>query len=440
MREALQAEVLLAFAVGFALVLGPPAVQAQTFARTDSPAQSGLKERFIVGRFPLQPSLTPSVSIPIDAYGFPSPSTLYVGERYAVASLDFLDENRLLFTFRIPGLLHRDLAGEESDERRIRALVLTLPEGKVEAETSWILHDRSRYLWPLRNGQFLLRDRNTLYEGDAALRLKPWLDFPGTVLSVAFDPEQKLLLTNSHEPVKNAPNPGGTANADSGSGNQAFTGEIGRPETVVRILRRDTGNVLFVNRIRAPADLPINSSGSIETIRGRELSWLLNLNFFAGGSTMIGSVDSACVPRVDFLSEREFLVTACGPSMESKLVAMTTGGQTLWLSHAPSTLIWPQLIVAANGSRLAWETLDVVQSVDSLSPLSSQDVKEQSVTIFDAATGDIAMVSPVNPVLDVGGNVALSPSGRRVALINNGAIQVFDLPAAPQLPATTTNP
>jgi len=45
-------------------------------------------------------------------------------------------------------------------------------------------------------------------------------------------------------------------------------------------------------------------------------------------------------------------------------------------------------------------------------------------------------------VLDAGGNVALSPSGRRVAVLNQGAIEVFDLPpaaalagAAPKTPA-----
>ena len=35
--------------------------------------------------------------------------------------------------------------------------------------------------------------------------------------------------------------------------------------------------------------------------------------------------------------------------------------------------------------------------------------------------------------LDAGGNVAISPSGQRVAILNRGAIQVFQLPAPPPL-------
>jgi hypothetical protein len=102
--------------------------------------------------------------------------------------------------------------------------------------------------------------------------------------------------------------------------------------------------------------------------------------------------------------------------------------------------VWPQLTVAANGSRLAWATLDATHSINSYSPMDAGDVREQSVTVFNAANGDIALVSPLSPIFDVGGNFAISPSGRRVALINGGGIQIFDLPAPPQLPADTRQP
>jgi hypothetical protein len=56
------------------------------------------------------------------------------------------------------------------------------------------------------------------------------------------------------------------------------------------------------------------------------------------------------------------------------------------------------------------------------------------VTVYDAATGDLALETPASPALDVGGNVAISSSGRRVAVLNAGAIQIFELPAPPPLP------
>lgn len=390
--------------------------------------------------FPTQPSLAPSASISLDPLGFTAPSINYLGARNTFVSLDFLDENHLLFTFRVPGLIHRDSkSGEDSYEREIRALVLALPEGTVEAEALWTLHDRQRYLWPLKDGHFLLRDRNNLLEGDATLKLKPYLEFPGPLLWVELNPEQQYLVTNSHEPVAVAREPAVDSNSSTASG-EATTGEDEEvtaenpPDLVVRILRRDTGKVVLVSRVQTPVHLPINSKGYLENLRGQGMGWILNLGYFTGGSKMLGSVETACDPNDNFLSENAILVEGCNTEGARKLVAMTTGGRTLWAAQAPPTQVWPQLAVAANGSRLAWSTLDTTRPVGPFAPMGSDDVKEQSVTVFDSATGDIVFVSPLSPMLDAGGNVAISPSGRRVAILNAGAIQIFDLPPAPPVP------
>ena len=80
------------------------------------------------------------------------------------------------------------------------------------------------------------------------------------------------------------------------------------------------------------------------------------------------------------------------------------------------------------------ETLAVTHPVSAYAPLGSDDVKGQLVRVIDAATGEVAFQSPASPTLDAGGNAAFSPSGRRVAVLNAGGIQVFELPAAPPLP------
>jgi hypothetical protein len=408
-------------------------------------AQSGMgpaapvKERFLTGHFPEKPSLAPACSIALDTLGFASPGAGYLGARNSLVSLDFLDEDRLLFTFRVPGLIRRDpQSGDAGDERRIRAVVLRLPQGAVEAEALWTVHDRLRYVWPLGNGHFLLRDRNHLLEGSATLALKPYLDFPGPLLWIDLDPAQQYIAANSREPAAAVPGSksGQDSSPQSASAEEGLEARPdGRPDLVERILRRDTGRVVLVSRVRTALRLPINSTGYLENLRGPGLEWVLNFNYFTGGTKMLGSVESACDPDDSFLSEHEILIEGCSPEGANKLAAMTTEGRTLWISQAPDTEIWPQLAVAPNGSRLAWSTLDTSRSVSSFAPMSTDDVKEQSVTVFDAATGDIALVSPLAPILDAGGNVAISPSGRRVALLNAGALQVFELPAPPPVPA-----
>ncbi len=438
----------LSLCAGLSLVVGAPAfapLLAQ--AHTDQGRQKPIKARMIPDHFLPDPSIPPNWSIPVDPLGFSPPGPLYLGARNTLASLDFIGEDKLLFTFRVPGLLHRDPSGNSSDERQIRAVVLDLPQGSVEAETVWTLHDRTRYLWMLNDGHFLLRDGKNLEVGDESLQLKPFLQFPGPLLSLSLDPAQQYIVTNSHEPPKSSAKPAeissSNANVPDSNASMPSSGDLGdtdsdaSTDTVVRILRRDSGNVILVSRTRSVVDLPINSDGYIEELRGEGWNWDLKLSYFGGGAKTLGSVDSRCDPTEDFLSQNEFLVTTCASDGSEALLAMTTSGRSLWADQTPSIAIWPLITMAPDGLRVARETLGVTHAVNTYAPLDTDDIKGQWVTVYNAATGDLALETPASPALDSGGNVAISPSGRRVAVLNAGAIQVFELPAPPSLPAPT---
>jgi hypothetical protein len=89
-------------------------------------------------------------------------------------------------------------------------------------------------------------------------------------------------------------------------------------------------------------------------------------------------------------------------------------------------------VTARDGSRIAWETLATDHAVNAFAPLGTEDIKAQAVTVIDSATGKVVMRAQANPIFDAGGNVAISPTGQRVAIVIAGAIQVFDLPPPPQ--------
>ncbi len=415
-------------------------------SRSDQPKQP--KERPLPDRLPEKPSLPPVFTVPAEPLGFSAPGAIYLGARNSLVSLDFLDENHLLFTFRVPGLMRREAEdGTGGEERQIRAVVVALPEGKVESEALWTVHDRVRYLWMLKNGHFLLRDRDSLQEGDAKLELKPLLQFPGPLLWLELDPSQQFMVTNSREPaveksadsgdgqktVQPSLNPNDLGKTDAGH-DEPGKAEARKTDLVLRILHWESGRVLLVSRVPSTMHLPIDSDGYLESMRGNGQQWLLNLNYFNGGSRVLGRVESACSPAFEFVSQREVLVTGCTGSGGRKLVAMDIGGRRLWEDSTSASAIWPMVVMAPNGSRLAQETLAVTHSVNPFEPLDREDVKGQLVRVFNAADGKVALEAPASPALDSGGNVAISPGGRRVAILNAGAIQVFDLPAAPPLP------
>lgn len=415
-----------------------------------------VKERVLPSGYPDKPSMAPSWTIPTEPLGFSPPGSLYLGQRNSLVSLDFIGEDRLLFSFRVPGLIHRELKpGEtaDSEERQIRAVVLTLPEGNVEAEGLWTVHDRTRYLWMLKDGHFLLRDKNNVQQGDAHLLLKPQLQFPGPLLWLELDPTQQYLVSNSYEPVSTPVKPGqvgspataaatitqasqsSSSNPESSSGSDSSSdASPGTPDRVVRILRLGSGKVMLVSRVRSTVHLPINAEGYLESLRGRGEEWILNLHFFTGGSKILGSVNSTCSPTLEFIAQQEVLATACTGSGSHKLIAVTTDGKILWDNLNPETSIWPLLDYSANGLRVTQETLAVTHPVSAYAPLSSDEIKGQLLRVLDAATGDMVFESPVSPMFDAGGNTAVSPTGRRVAVLNGGAIQVFELPAPPALP------
>lgn len=304
----------------------------------------------------------------------------------------------------------------------------------MAAEALWTVHDQGRYLWMLHDGHFLLRDQNDLQTGDATLELKPLLHFPGPLLWLEIDPTQKLMATDSDEPAGTRTQPGdvpspATAAASITTDNPQ-TG--GKPEIVVRILQRATGQVMLTSRSRTTVHLPINDEGYLEFLRGRGHEWVLDLEAFTGGSRVIGRIDSTCSPVPDFVSNEEVLVTTCNPDNSRWMVALSTNGKRMWNVASPRTHIWPRLIMAPDGKRLARETLVSTHAVDAFSPLSFEDVKGQLVEVYDASDGKVELTAPASPVLDGGGNVAISPSGKRIAILDAGAIQVYELPELPR--------
>lgn len=397
-----------------------------------------LKDHFLIDRLPEKPTVAPFATIPLDPLEFAAPNPVYIGHRYTMASLDFLDENHLLFTFRVPGLIRRSPGDEgEQDVHNIRAVVLSIPSGAVAAQDFWILHGRNRYVWPLGNGHFLLRDGHLLSEGDGHLNLKPLLSFPGNLLTITMDPGEQYVVTHSREPLpKTSTDDTSSDNSADDSGDDAESS--GTPDLVVRIFRRETGEVLNVTRVRTIRDIPINSRGILQALPGYSNHWTIELDGFKGGSTKLAEVVSQCTPTLEFLSNDELLAKTCKPEGGYRLTGISTTGQLLWQDTTSSYTVWPIVRRSASGLRFLRETLAVTREINAFWALVHSDVKAQRVRVFDAADGNMAFEATVDPVLDAGGNATISPSGRRVALISGGKIQVFNLPAPPPLPAAAT--
>jgi hypothetical protein len=428
--------VLSGFTGLYLILAAAPLVRAQAIDFPPLPGWGPEKQKKILDEYPEKPSLPPAFSIPVGPLGFSAPGPFYPLRRQSLVSLDFLDENRILFTFRVAGMIQRTDTVAEGDQQRIRAVVLALPDGKVESKADWIVPDRARYLWALKDGHFLLRLREGLDQGDTALKLTPYLRLPGQLLWLEMDPAQQVVITNSLEPVTAAQSSGPSAPPATTQVSMAIDGQKADPQKVLvaRTLQRESGQVMHVSQIpwtRQTQDWPMNSKGYLERSQaGRQ--WLLKLNSFDGEPRVLARLDSSCPPTYSFISERNLFVTTCDPEAGGwKLAALTGNDERLWHvweKKAAWNAIWPLLVMAPDGSAVARETLLLKRAVNKYKrPLGTKDIEGQMVTVYDAADGKVLLQAPLTPMLDAGGNVAISPSGRRVAILNAGAIQVFQL-------------
>lgn len=367
----------------------------------------------------------PAVRIPVAPLGYRAPSSFYLTMRLASASLDFIDNRHVLFTFHISGLMKRMPADPDDDQdRMIRAVVLDLGTGKVTAQTQWRMHDRARYIWPLDSGRFLVRQRDDLFVTDSTLKLKPYLDVAGTLVAVDFSPDRKLMMLEAKKQPE----------ADAAPSQLQPDGSLQLGSKTMRLymLRPDTRKTVATSLVSHQVELPLLADGYIDALPGKtKNTWLLRYVPFKGDPRQMLQVVSPCEPSAEPLSANITLVDGCStPGGYHKVEAVTLTGRVLWQQNWSNKYIWPTFTFSADGRRFAFGSTQLTHSPATLDPVDETDIVNQMVGVFDTATGKLQLVETATPIISAGQNYALSDDGRRFAILREGAIEVYDLPPA----------
>ena len=380
------------------------------------------------------PPIPPAAHIPVEPLGFRAPSRFYLPFRVPSATLDFVDDTHLLFTFHQAMLMHREEKEPEDDEdQTIAAVLLELPSGKVVERTTWRLHDKGRYLWALGHGRFLERERNTLYlleflPGRSLLLSRaPYLKPEGQLVSVQFSPGRSQMVVEYREEVDRE---------DEGekSAGQSTLGDVPRRHAhKVRLLVVDTkaGKVEKTATVSEAMTLPLVSTGYLEMEQGKGKLWKISLKPFDGEPRKLAEVTSNCQPSLQGLSEHAFLAQLCIPNTSDYLMqAYDLEGQKMWEQQWEARYVWGSFDYAANGSRFAYESVQLDHVIATLDPVDEHSITGQPVGVFDVADGGLRLVSGADPILSAGQNYALSADGERFAVLRDGAIEVYKLPPA----------
>jgi hypothetical protein len=368
---------------------------------------------------------TPSFRIPTDPLEYHPLSSFYLMARSSSASLDFIDEQHLLFTFRVTGLLKRLPECQPDDEDQlIRALVVHLPDGKIERSAEWRMHDRGRYLWALGRGKFLVRQQDSLMATDASLTLEPFLKSNVPLRLVKLSPDGELLLLETDLEKHTAEEHQRLMEAARAQGSSPP-----REDVKITVIQLRDQRVVLEARSLILMDLPMISQGYLETLSAKGDHWMLRYRPFQGEPKVIADVASSCRPSESPLNDRMAGVNLCSERGDDHLFqAISLEGKTLWSYHWDSHFIWPTSAASESGNRIAFSTLRVAHPVSSSDPIDDSDLQAQRVEVLDVNTGRLALTQYATPVLSGGQNYALSPNGDRFAVLRANAIEVYDLP------------
>ena len=404
------------------------------------------------------PDPPPTKRIDVTPLGYMAPSRFYLIYRFSSTTLDFIDDDHLLFTFRHNGLIERvPDAQKDDDDQVIRALVIEVSSGKVVREAKWRMHDRQAYLWSLGNGKFMIRRRNDLFLTDSTLELQPYFNFDTDVQSVEMSPDRKLLMIElarfaapkmetkaegdaADKPaptlVPDAPKAAPTLGPDAPKepptlGLDAPTAASTREKWTQILMYRTADKALVAkSEARHPIDLPLLPDGFLDALEGKPPDrWVLRMRPFHDDPKVLGEFRSACTPTAMTLSESVVFFVGCiDGTGDHAVTALSTDGSVLWQDRWQQRYIWPTFDFASNGSRFAYGSLDVNHPIGTMDPFDETDVAAQMVGVFDTASGKLRLVKSATPILSAGHNYALSGDGQRFAILRDGSIEVYDLP------------
>ena len=370
----------------------------------------------------------PATRIEVAPLGFIAPSRAYMSFRYSTTTLDFIDNDMLLFTFRDAGLMRREPGDPSGDEdQMIRAVVLDIKTGKSVEDTKWRMHDRQRYLWPLRDGRFLVRQRNALFLTDRRLELRPYLQFDMPLQAIEVAPDRRLLVIEVQKIAPPDPETDKPAAIDPILG---ISPQQRRKRTQVFVLRPGETKILAQSETRNSVDLPLLTDGFLSLLEGKDPGkWVIQKQTFHNDPETLAEFKSSCLPTLFTVSEAVTLAVGCPPKGggDHLVSALSPTGEVLWQDKWKQRYIWPTFDYAEDGSRFAFGSLQLNRDVGFMDYFGADDVQAQMVGVFDTKSGKLELTKDASPVISAGHNYALSRDGRRFAILRDGAIEIYDL-------------
>ena len=365
--------------------------------------------------------IRPEVKIPVAPLGYLPPGDLPAFYYFAMVELHFIDADHLMFAFNTPGLLKRDDNCPDSDvQRMVHAVVFQLPSGQVLKQADWELYDFMDFLWGLGDGKLLLRRCNQLESVGADLDPQLLIRATGKVEDVSFSPDHSMVVVQE----KVTPN---SQDKDSGDLPSVLDQETGAQRTNVSFIQLHPLHMIGRAEIALPSAIPVMANGLFEVLTAPHDQWIVNLQVFHGAQRQIAMIHSLCPPAVQAISNTVFMATTCSKGDQKTSQGYDLQGSVLWKIALAPDQYDPRFIPIPNSTHFAIESLRLKNPHAALDPLTKEDVAGEDIDIYDTLSGVRIATFETTPAYTGGSNVDFSPDGTRMAVLHDGAIEIYAL-------------
>jgi VWFA-related protein len=364
----------------------------------------------------------PSIRIDVSPVGYQDLSAMARRSLAANLSLNFLDNDHVLFTFNPKRMFERlpDCPSTHED-RLVHAAVFEISTRRLVREAEWYLHDSRRYLWSFGQGRVLLRRLNSFYVVDSHLQERLLLNSPNEVLWTSVTPDSKQVILET---------------AEESSAADTKSKRASKSRVRIEFLDAETLTMQRVIRAEKPVNLEATSSGFASVTPGISGKvWLVRFGPSERERANIARVRTRRAPDVLYPSSNVLLIGRDSTKSPGYSVsAFTVTGNRLWRQHWDAHRYTAIVETSADSSRFAISTLKLIDAPLSQSdtekntPDSDSEGLEQHIQVVDTASGDHILSVTASPVVLSGQNYSLSPDGRRLVLLRGAALEVYELP------------
>ncbi len=370
----------------------------------------------------------PAYSISTREMGYREPLFERLVTGHFPVSLNFFTLDRLLFTFNTRGLLERGVEHCDAlydDDQLVHAALISLPDGKALDETKWQLHDHDRYIWPVHNG-VLLRRCHGFELLQNSLQGHRIMDFPARPMLVVTSPDGRAIVVETqHEKHTSEEHARLLEKAMRGEGTIPFE------DIDLNIISLDSAAMVGIAHEHSPVNVPVVRDGFYNTLAAGHGHWIVTFQPFNGKPAQVAKIESNCGPPLVPLSNDAFLVATCVSALNYHvLLAYNREGKELWRDEWLNNLSRPVFAFAANNERFAVATVHTNSTVEGFGVLGEDAARFEDITVYSTNKGEPLLAVSISPPYATGQNFALSPDGAQLAVLNHGAIEVYDVPHA----------